>query len=111
MTGCAIAVCGNPLRQRWFMRLRASIFAALVVCWLAGAAHAVSFTLDSIPAGPLTSGNGLFQIDNIQFFSPFNTVDASDVTFEVLDDGVKLSGPVSVTGTDLKNFFVLYEVS
>jgi hypothetical protein len=92
-------------------RLSGVLALALALCLFAGTAQAVSFTLDAIPAGPLVSGNGQLQITNVQFFSPFNTVSAGDVTFEVLDDGVKLSGPVSVSGTDLKNFFVLYELT
>jgi hypothetical protein len=93
------------------MRTRLSLLVATALCLFTGAAQAVSFTLDAIPAGPLTSGNGLIQFSNIQFFSPFDTVNAADVTFEVLDDGVRLSGPVSVSGSDLKNFFVLYEAT
>ena len=93
------------------MRTRLSLLLVTALCLMAGAAQAVSFTLDSIPVGPVVSGNGMMQFSNIQFFSPFNTVNAADVTFEVLDDGVRLSGPVSVSGSDLKNFFVLYEVT
>ena len=93
------------------MRMRLSIGLSLALCLLASAAHAVSFTLDAIPAGPVLSNNGQLQFSNIQFFSPFSTVNAADITFETVDDGVKLSGPVGVSGTDLKNFFVLYEVT
>jgi hypothetical protein len=71
----------------------------------------VSFTLDAIPAGPIVSGNGQLQFSNISFSSPFGAVDPSDVTFEVLADGVKLSGPVTVNGTGAKNFAVFYEVA
>jgi hypothetical protein len=93
------------------MRTRLSVGLMLAWCFLAGAAQAVSFTLDAIPSGPITTNDGQLQISNIQFFSPFNSVNASDVTFETIDDGVKLSGPVSASGTELKNFFVLYELT
>jgi hypothetical protein len=93
------------------MRMRASIALAVALCWVAGAAHAVSFTLDAIPSGPLTTGNGALTIGNIQFTSLFDTVDAGDVTFEVLEDGVKLSGPVTSNGDGLKSFFVTYDLT
>ena len=93
------------MRQRWSIRLSVSLWL------LATAAQAVSFDLDSIPAGPITSGNGQLQFSNFQFFSPFNTVDAGDITLTTLADGVQISGPESVSGTGLKSFFVLYEVT
>jgi hypothetical protein len=93
------------MRQWWSFAL------TLGLLGLAGAANALSFTLDDIPTGPITSGNGQLQFSNIQFFSPFNTVAASQITLTVLDDGVKLSGPVGVSDNDFKSFSVLYQVT
>jgi hypothetical protein len=91
------------LQRRW-MAL------SLGLCWLATSAQAVSFSLDMIPAGPVTSGNGQLEFSSFQFFSPFHSVTADEITLTVLDDGIEISGPVSVTGDDFKNFSVLYEV-
>lgn len=78
--------------------------------WLQAApANALSFTLDALPAGPVVSGNGQLEFSKFQFFSPFMTVDPSDVTANILADGIELSGPISTSG-GLKNFFFLYEV-
>jgi hypothetical protein len=102
--GCPdVEVAG--MRQRWSILLSVSLWL------LATAAQAVSFDLDMIPAGPVNSGNGQLQFSNFQFFSPFNTVDAGDITLTTLDDGIEISGPVGVTGTGVKTFFVLYEVT
>jgi len=91
------------LKRRW-MAL------SLGLCWLATSAQAVSFSLDMIPAGPVTSGNGQLEFSSFQFFSPFNVVHADEITLTVLDDGIEISGPVSVIGDDFKDFSVLYEV-
>lgn len=89
--------------QKWGARSLA------VAVWLiAASASAVSFTLDSLPA-TLTSDNGQLEFSNFQFFSPFDTVDPGDVTLTTLDDGIRLSGPLTVEN-DFANFFLLYEV-
>ncbi len=93
--------------RRWWIALSLGL-------WLfAGSARAVSFSLDSIPAGPVTSGNGQLEFSNFQFFSPFGSVDAGEITLTVLEDGVELSGPVSVMsvkGAKYETFSVLYDV-
>jgi hypothetical protein len=92
------------LQRRWL--------ALSLGLWLSAAsAQAVSFSLDSIPAGPITSGNGQLEFSNFQFFSPFDSVDASEITLTVLEDGIELSGPVDVTAHEYKTFSVLYEVT
>lgn len=91
------------LKRRW-MAL------SLGLCWLATSAQAVSFSLDMIPAGPVTSGNGQLEFSSFQFFSPFHSVGADEITLTVLEDGIEISGPVSVLGDDFKTFSVLYEV-
>jgi hypothetical protein len=81
-----------------------------VALWLyAASAHALSFAMDALPGGPVVSGNGQLEFSHFQFFSPFMTVDPSEVTANILADGIQLSGPIS-TSNGLKNFFVLYEV-
>jgi hypothetical protein len=81
-----------------------------VALWLnAASASAVSFTLDSLPSGPVLSENGELEFSNFQFFSPFNSVAPSQVTATILADGIQLSGPIS-SSNGLKNFLVLYEV-
>lgn len=75
----------------------------VVACWLcAGAAQA-------LPTDPVTSLNGLLEFSNFQFFSPSNKVDEDDVELIVLEDGIRLSGPVSATH-DVKMFWVSYDV-
>jgi hypothetical protein len=91
--------------QKWGAR-----FLAVAVWLCAASASAVSFSLDALPSGPVASGNGQLEFSNFQFFSPFGSVDPADVTLTVLDDGIRLSGPLTVTN-DVANFFLLYEVS
>lgn len=82
---------------------------AVALCWLAASsANAASFTLDSLPSSVL-SDNGQLEFANFQFFSPFHTVDAADVTLTTLADGIQLSGPLTVED-DFASFFLLYEV-
>ena len=83
--------------------------AAVALLLYATSANALSFSLDGLPAGPVVSGNGQLEFSHFQFFSPFMSVDPSEVTATVLDDGLQLSGPISASD-GLKNFFVLYEV-
>jgi len=92
------------------MRIWRGVALSLGLWLFAASAQAVSFSLDMIPSGPVTSGNGLLEFSNFQFFSPFHSVEADEITLTVLDDGVELSGPVGVSGEDLKTFSVLYEV-
>lgn len=90
------------------MLVRGLLVAAAL--WLyAAPASALSFTMDMLPTGPVVSENGQLEFSNFQFFSPFMTVDPSDVTANILADGIELSGPISSTG-GLKNFFFLYDV-
>jgi hypothetical protein len=57
----------------------------VVALWLyAASAHALSFTLDLLPAGPVVSENGQLEFSNFQFFSPFDSVDPSQVTATIL---------------------------
>jgi hypothetical protein len=90
------------------LRLKRGVL--VVALWLyAASAHALSFTLDLLPAGPVVSGNGQLEFSNFQFFSPFDSVDPSEVTATILADGIQLSGPITST-SGLKNFSLLYEV-
>ena len=47
-----------------------------------------SAAANAVPTGPITSGNGMLQFSNFQFFSPFNTVNSSDVTVTPTTDGL-----------------------
>jgi hypothetical protein len=78
--------------------------------FLAIALGLLSTAASAIPTGPITSGNGMLQFSNFQFFSPFNTVNSSDVTVTALTDGLQFSGNVS-TSTDVKSFYVAYEIN
>ncbi|HXK22373.1 MAG TPA: PEP-CTERM sorting domain-containing protein [Myxococcota bacterium] len=69
-----------------------------------------STAASALPTAPITSGNGMLQFSNFQFFSPFNTVNQSDVTVAPLTDGLRFSGNVS-TSTDVKSFYVLYDIN
>ena len=69
-----------------------------------------STAASAIPTGPITSGNGLLQFSNFQFFSPFNTVNSSDVNITPATDGLNFTGNVS-TSTDVKSFYVAYEIN
>ena len=69
-----------------------------------------SAAANAIPTGTITSGNGMLSFSNFQFFSPFNTVNASDVTITGLTDGLQFSGNVG-TSTDVKSFYVAYEIN
>jgi hypothetical protein len=89
--------------------LKRSVLVAVALWLYAAAASALTFGLDGLPAGPVVSGNGQLEFSNFQFFSPFMSVDPSEVTATILDDGIQLSGPISATD-GLKNFFVLYDV-
>jgi hypothetical protein len=90
------------------LRLKRGLLVAALSLY-AASANALSFTLNTPPAGPVLSENGQLEFSNFQFFSPFNSVLASQVTATILGDGIQLSGPISATN-GLKNFFVLYEV-
>jgi hypothetical protein len=69
-----------------------------------------SAAASAVPTGPVTSGNGMLQFSNFQFFSPFNTVKESDVAVTPTTDGLNFSGNVS-TSTDVKSFYVAYEIN
>jgi PEP-CTERM motif-containing protein len=69
-----------------------------------------SVAANAVPTGPITSGNGMLQFSNFQFFSPFNTVNSTDVTVTPTTDGLQFSGNVS-TSTDVKSFYVAYEIN
>ena len=69
-----------------------------------------SVAANAVPTGPITSGNGLLQFSNFHFFSPYNTVNSSDVNVTPTTDGLQFSGNVS-TSTDVKSFYVAYEIN
>ena len=89
--------------------LKRGLLVAIAVWLSAASAHALSFTMNALPVGPVVSENGQLEFSNFQFFSPFMSVDPSQVTATILADGIQLSGPITSSG-GLKNFFVLYEV-
>ena len=82
---------------------RRTLFIVLALGLFSAAAGAV-------PTSPITSGNGMLQFSNFQFFSPFNTVKESDVAVTARTDGLQFSGNVS-TSTDVKSFYVAYEIN
>ena len=69
-----------------------------------------STAASALPTAPITSGNGMLQFSNFQFFSPFSTVNSSDVAVTPLTDGLQFSGNVS-TSTDVKSFYVAYDIN
>jgi len=81
--------------------------------WLASAAYAIPIgehsvaDLDSHTV--LTSGNGQLSFTNFKF--DLGCVDPDDFTLSVLDDGIRLTGPMSVSGGAATEFRFSYDVS
>ncbi|HVN38917.1 MAG TPA: hypothetical protein VMW19_12190, partial [Myxococcota bacterium] len=67
--------------------------------WIVLALGLFSTAASALPTAPITSGNGLLQFSNFQFFSPFNTVNSSDVTVSSITDGLQFSGNVSTSSS------------
>jgi hypothetical protein len=77
---------------------------------LAGAAHALSFSVDDIDCDlVLISGNGQLRFSNFEF--SLKPEDDEDFTLTVLADGLQLTGPMSVHGRDSAEFYFSYQVS
>ena len=99
------------------MRSRRTLLAigATLLCsfWLAASAYAVPITaynvadLDSQTV--LTSGNGKLAFTGFQFC--LDGANPSAFTLNVLDDGIRLTGPMSVDHGDSLNLSFSYEVS
>ena len=80
--------------------------------WLASGASAlpVDYNVGDLDNQTiLTSANGQLSFTRFEFY--LGDADASDFTLTVLDDGVRLTGPMSVTGGAVAEFYFSYEVS
>ena len=93
--------------------------AVLFLGLVAGAAHATSTggcagsgsPYDAFGLGEVTSGNGQLLFSDFRFHSPSCSVDPDDLTITILDDGVEIAGPITVTGGGWAKFYVSYEVT
>jgi hypothetical protein len=76
---------------------------------LAGNASAGVLLGDVLPTDTFVSGNGKLEFTAFKFVSLCGScVQADDITLDILDDGVMLSGPVSTSGHDFKGFLVYF---
>jgi len=93
--------------------------AVLWLSFMAGAASATptggcpgsDLPDDPFGLGEVVSGNGELVFSNFRFHSPSCSVDPSDLTITILDDGVEIAGPISLTGSGWAKFYVSYEVT
>jgi hypothetical protein len=84
---------------------------ALGVVLAAGFAQAMSFSIDDIRSDDsFTSGNGKLEFSDFDFDSTGH-VDEDDIVLEILDDGVRLSGPISASDDGKGSFEVRYTVT
>jgi len=96
-------------------RRRSLAIGVTLICsfWLAAAASALPVGQYSVAdlgnETILTSGNGQLSFTRFEFY--LGNADRSDFTVSVLDDGIRLTGPLSVTGGAEAEFFFSYEVS
>jgi hypothetical protein len=79
--------------------------------WLAAAAQAVTdYNVSDLDnQSTLASGNGQLSFTRFEFY--LGNADRADFTLSVLDDGIRLTGPLSVTGGAAAEFYFSYEVS
>lgn len=94
-------------RRRWF-----AIGVLLTLnFWLAAAAHAIGDynVADLDNQTTLASGNGQLSFTRFEFY--LGNADRADFTLTVLDDGIRLTGPLSVTDGAAAEFYFSYEVS
>lgn len=90
-----------------------AVAGTLLLFWVGGAgpAEAATINLGDVTLGQsFTSGNGKLEFSNFSFDSP-DCIDPSDITLEILEDGVMLSGPVGAWGTETRTFSVDYRVT
>lgn len=57
----------------------------------------------------IASNNGLLEFSDFEFW--FDGVDPNDLTLHVLDDGIQITGPLSLTDGDSAEFYVRYMVT
>jgi hypothetical protein len=81
--------------------------------WLAAAAHAIPIAdynvADLDNQTILTSGNGQLAFTRFAFY--LSGADPAGFTLSVLGDGIRLTGPMSVSGGAKAEFYFSYEVS
>jgi len=107
------------VRMRLWHRWLTGCIAVLLLGLVAGAAQATSTRgcgdsgsfYDPFDMGEVTSGNGKLVFSDFLFHSPSCSVDPDDLTITILDDGVEISGPITVTDRDWAKFYVSYEVT
>jgi hypothetical protein len=105
--------------MRLWKRLLVGCLALLFLGLAAGAAQATSTSgcadsgsgYDPFGLGEVPSGNGELIFSNFRFHSPGCSVDPDDLTITILDDGVEIAGPITVTGKGWAKFYVSYEVT
>jgi hypothetical protein len=97
--------------MRWTGRkLLAGCMTLICGVFLAGAAHALSFNVADIENDTvLVSPNGQLVFSKIEFF--LEPADDDDFTLTLLDDGLELTGPMSVADGDSAEFYFSYQVS
>ncbi len=81
--------------------------------WLAASAYAIPVgdynVADLDNQSILTSGNGQLSFTRFEFY--LGGADPADFTLSVLDDGIRFTGPMSVSGGAAAEFYFSYEVS
>jgi hypothetical protein len=96
-------------RRRW-LAIGVNLVCSL---WLAAAANAIPIgdysVADLDNQTVLTSGNGQLSFTRFEFY--LGEADPADFTLSVLDDGVRLTGPMSVADGAQAEFYFSYEVS
>lgn len=96
-------------RRRWLA------IGVTLVCsfWVAAAAHALSIgdynVADLDNQTVLTSGNGQLSFTRFEFY--LGGADPSGFTLSVLDDGIRLTGPMTVADGAAAEFYFSYEAS
>ena len=105
--------------MRLWNRLLTGWVAVLLLGLVAGAAHATptggcggsGSPYDAFGLGDVTSGNGQLLFSDFLFHSPSCSVNPNDLTITILDDGVEIAGPITLTGGGWAKFYVSYEVT
>jgi hypothetical protein len=107
--------------MRMWKRLLASCAAVLFLGLLAEAANATGMGRGGCPGsgladdpfglGEVTSGNGQLVFSNFRFHSPSCSVDPSDLVVTILEDGVEIAGPITLSGGGWAKFHVSYDVT
>jgi hypothetical protein len=94
-------------------RLLAGCIALLFGFWLASPASSIALTDYNVATldnqSLLTSGNGLLEFTHFEFY--LGGANRADFTLSVLDDGIRLTGPMSVADGAENQFYFTYEVS